>query len=170
MRFLPERPIPLPDPRDPRVTIEDVERAIRERHPVPHLTPEQAEGLMAEGHAAVFDVRGAEEFETGHLPGSVRVEPGFSPWRFAAAHGDMCSGRVVLFVCSVGLRSARLAEAVTSPLSAHRPAGVANLSGGLFRWLAERRRPPLPALHPYDDAWRALLLRMLDSMDDPVPR
>ncbi|WP_144185850.1 rhodanese-like domain-containing protein [Elioraea rosea] len=170
MRFPPERAVPLPDPRDPAVTIADVERAIRDRHPVPHLTPEQAEGLIAEGHVAVFDVRSGEEFESGHLPGSVRIEPGLSPWRFAAAHGAACSGRIALFICSVGLRSARLAETVTGPLSAHRPMGVANLSGGLFRWLAERRRPALPGLHPYDDAWRALLLRMLDSVDDAVPR
>lgn len=164
MRFLPERPrATLPDPRDPAVTLADVERAIRALHPVPHLTPEQAEGLIAEGSAALFDVRAAAEFAEGHLPGAVRVDPSLAPARFAAAHGPDCTGRVVLFACSVGLRSARLAEAVAGAIAPYRPLAVANLSGGLFRWVAERRRPALPALHPFDAAWETLLGRTLTA-------
>lgn len=151
----------LPDPRDPAVTLADVERAIRALHPVPHLTPEQAEGLIAEGSAALFDVRAETEFAQGHLPGAVRVDPAVAPAHFAAAHGPGCTGRVVLFACSVGLRSARLAEAVAGTIAPYRPLAVANLSGGLFRWAAERRRPALPALHPFDAAWGTLLHRTL---------
>ncbi|MCU0983977.1 MAG: rhodanese-like domain-containing protein [Acetobacteraceae bacterium] len=151
----------LPDPRDPAVTLADVERAIRALHPVPHLSPEQAEGMLAEGSAVVFDVRAEEEFDLGHLPGAVRVDPSLSAARLAAAHGLACAGRVALFVCSVGLRSGRMAERAASALGPFRPRGVANLSGGLFRWAAEGRRPALPGLHPFNEAWGALLARSL---------
>jgi rhodanese-related sulfurtransferase len=149
----------LPDPRDPAVTLADVERAIRALHPVPHLSPEQAEGLLGEGLAMVFDVRAEEEFAVGHLSGSVRVDPALSGGRFAATHGAACAGRVVLFVCSVGLRSGRMAERAAPALAPLRPLAVANLSGGLFRWVAERRSPALPGLHPFDAAWASLLDR-----------
>lgn len=151
----------LPDPRDPSVTLADVERAIRVIHPVPHLSPEQAEAMIGEGLACVFDVRAQEEFAAGHLPGSVRVDPAMSAARFAAAHGAACVGRMVLFVCSVGLRSGRMAERAGPALAPFRPLAVANLSGGLFRWAAERRRPALPGLHPFDAAWETLLQRTL---------
>lgn len=158
----------LPDPRDPAVTLADVERAIRALHPVPHLSPEQTEGMLAEGTATVFDVRAEVEFASGHLPGSVRVDPSQSGWRFAAAHGAACAGRVVVFVCSVGLRSGRMAERAAPALGAFRPLAVANLSGGLFRWMVEGRQPTLPGLHPFDAAWGALLMRSLRQPQSSV--
>jgi rhodanese-related sulfurtransferase len=169
MRFLPERVRPsLPDPRDPALTLADVERAIRSLHDVPHLTPEQAEGLIAEGGAVVFDVRAEAEFAEGHLPGATRLDPAMAPARFAAAHGAACTGRVALFTCSVGLRSARFAEAAAGALAPWRPLAVANLSGGLFRWAAESRRPALPGLHPFNAAWESLLHRTLAEAQSSV--
>lgn len=153
----------LPDPHDPAVTLADVERVIRALHPVPHLSPEQAEGLLGEGLAAVFDVRAEEEFAVGHLSGAVRVDPALPGGRFAAAHGAACAGRVVLFVCSVGLRSGRMAERAAPALAPFRPLAVANLSGGLFRWDVEGRRPALPGLHPFNAGWGALLVRARDT-------
>jgi rhodanese-related sulfurtransferase len=158
----------LPDPRDPAVTLADVERAIRALHPVPHLSPEQAEGMIGDGLAAVFDVRAEAEFAAGHLPGAVRVDPGLSAARFAAAHGPDCAGRVVLFVCSVGLRSGRMAERAGPALAPFRPLALANLAGGLFRWRAEGRRPALSGLHPFDAAWGALLARSLAEPQSSV--
>jgi len=149
----------LPDPRDPAVTLADVERAIRRLHPVPHLCPARAEALVAEGRARLFDVRAEAEFNEGHIPGSIRIDPATTAARFVADHGEACAGRVVLFVCSVGLRSARMAERAAAALAPFRPLAVANLSGGLFRWEAEGRRPTLPGLHPFDPAWGALLAR-----------
>jgi rhodanese-related sulfurtransferase len=151
----------LPDPRDPAVTLADVERAIRAIHPVPHLSPEQAEGMIDDGLALVFDVRAREEFAAGHLPGAVWVDPAASGERLAALHGEACAGRVALFVCSVGLRSGRMAERAGPALAQFQPLAVANLSGGLFRWQAERRHPALPGLHPFNAAWASLLNRML---------
>lgn len=161
MRLLPDRAAGLPDPRDPAVTLADVERAILRRHPVPHLRPAHAEALIAERRATVFDVRSEAEFEEGHIPGSIRLDPATGAERFLGDHGEGCGGRVLLFVCSVGLRSARMVERVIGPLGPVRPHAVANLSGGLFRWHAEGRRPPLPGLHPFDPAWEALLRRTL---------
>jgi rhodanese-related sulfurtransferase len=159
MRFLPERVARLPDPRDPAVTLADVERAIRRLHPVPHLSPARAEALIADGRARLFDVRAEAEFAEGHIAGATRLDPATTAERFVADHGRACAGRVVLFVCSVGLRSARMAERVADAPGPFRPLAVANLSGGLFRWAAEGRRPPLPGLHPFDTAWGALLER-----------
>jgi rhodanese-related sulfurtransferase len=162
MRFLRELTPPrLPDPRDPAVTLADVERAIRRLHPVPHLTPEQAETLLAEGSAALFDVRADAEFREGHIAEAIRLDPATTAERFVADHGGNCAGRFVVFACSVGLRSARMAERVADALSAFAPAAVANLSGGLFRWEAEGRRPALPGLHQFDAGWGALLERTL---------
>ena len=163
MRFLPERAARLPDPRDPAVTLADVERAIRRLHPVPHLSPEQAEALLAEGSATLFDVRAEVEFREGHIAGATRLDPATTAERFVADHGGACAGRFVVFACSVGLRSARLAERVAGALPAFAPAAVANLSGGLFRWEAEGRRPALPGLHPFDAAWGALLERTREA-------
>lgn len=163
MRFLPERAAGLPDPRDPAVTLADIERAIRRLHPVPHLSPEQAEALLAEASAVLFDVRAEAEFRVGHIAGATRVDPATTAERFVAGHGGDCAGRIVVFACSVGLRSARMTERVSGALSAFGPLGVANLSGGLFRWEAEGRRPALPGLHPFDAGWGALLARTLED-------
>lgn len=161
MRFLPERCAGLPDPRDPAVTLAHVEQAIRRLHPVPHVTPQELEALLASAGTVLFDVRTEAEFRVGHLPGAIRLDPAIKTERFVALHGAGCAGRVIVFACSVGLRSARLAERVGPALSALGPVSVANLLGGLFRWYAEARRPALPALHPFDQAWGTLLERTL---------
>lgn len=158
----------LPDPRDPAVTLADVEREIRRLHRVPHVSAEEAEAWLGAADAVVFDVRPEAEFVCGHLPGAVRVDPSLSAARFAAAHGAAVAGRAALFVCSVGLRSARLAERVTPALAPFRPRIAANLSGGLFRWAAEGRKPALPGLHPFDGAWGALLSRALAQRQSSV--
>ena len=107
----------------------------------------------------LLDVREAEEYAVSHLPGALRVDPDASTDALAAAlPADFDGSRPVVVYCSVGYRSARMAERLQS-------AGVAdvrNLEGSIFRWANEGRPvvrdgTPVRAVHPFDATWGRLL-------------
>lgn len=112
----------------------------------------------------LLDARSADEYAVSHLPGAIRVDPdaGVDAWRAAVAEaraGDPAGEQPVVVYCSVGLRSARVAQAL-------RESGVGdvrNVRGSLFRWAAEGRPlvgpdgQPATVAHPYDAVWGRLL-------------
>ncbi|MFN3843225.1 MAG: rhodanese-like domain-containing protein [Rehaibacterium terrae] len=111
LRFL--RSLFTPDPRD--------------------LSPPQAVRLIDEG-ARVVDVREANEFAAGHLPGAIRVPLGTIRRHGPAAlqrHGLDPQRQPLLLVCRSGARS-RAAMALLSRVPG---AQVFNLRGGLTAWL-----------------------------------
>ena len=137
-----------------------VERDLAHRHPgLPTTTPEAlARRLGSDRPPPLLDARTPAEFAVSHLPGARRVDPGAT----AAALADALAGtdrqREVVVYCSVGVRSARIAERL-------RRAGfenVENLGGSVFRW-ANQGRPlvrdgrPAETVHPYNAAWGRLL-------------
>ncbi|MDE2907508.1 MAG: rhodanese-like domain-containing protein [Acidobacteriota bacterium] len=149
-----------------------VERMIAEEFPdVPGLTTrELAERLAADPAGVVLlDARAAGEFAVSHLPGAHHVgSDAAAATRLAAA----APGAPLVRYCSVGYRSAALVERLRG--MGHMNA--VNLEGSIFRWAAEGRPAYRGAVrvaqvHPYDDAWGALLPRPLWAFapDAPAP-
>jgi rhodanese-related sulfurtransferase len=161
------RPVLTPwtlDPSDPAVSLEDVEREVILRHPVPDITPTGLATLLARGGATLFDVRTDEEYEAGHLAGAVRIEPGTSAAEIIRLYRDRLDDGPVIFYCTVGVRSSQMMMATLRELAPHAKAGVYNLRGGIFRWTVDGRtlvrgtEPGKP--HPYNDSWGQLLARI----------
>ncbi|WP_291296227.1 rhodanese-like domain-containing protein [Elioraea sp.] len=158
----------LPDPRDPATTLNSVEDAVSRLVPVPEITvPALAARMTWDGPRplVLFDVRTAEEFATGHLPGAIRIEPELSSAAFAAAHGQRVAGADVVLYCAVGWRSGVLIDRLRGRIASHASASMANLRGGVFRWHAEGLKLTASSapgfVHPFDEAWGVLLNRIV---------
>lgn len=129
------------------------------RHDFPGVTPTGREPLarwLADPRRdppVLLDVRTRAEYDVSHLPGAIRVEPGAAP-----ASVNVPKDRPIVTYCSVGYRSAALAEQL-------RAAGfqdVVNLEGSIFRWAnegrpLERDGHPTDTVHPYNPTWAMLL-------------
>ena len=79
------------------------------RSEVREATVEEAEALAARG-AAVVDVREADEWEKGHVPGAVFIPRGFLELRIEEKVPDKT--RPVVVYCAGGTRSALGAKAL----------------------------------------------------------
>jgi rhodanese-related sulfurtransferase len=82
---------------------------------------------LREAGAQVVDVREADEWRRGHIPGSLLM-----PLRSVAQRGpsELDRGRPVLVVCAIGHRS----KAAARSLGGLGFAEVFNLHGGLAAW------------------------------------
>ncbi len=151
------------DPADPRVSLEDVEREVAQRYPVPDIAPATLAGMLAGGKVVLFDVRTEEEFTAGHLPDAIRVEPGMGAEEFLSLHRERLDGAPVVFYCAVGVRSSQMMMRTLERIVPHAGKGVFNLRGGIFRWTADGRvlvRGNKPGqAHPFDEGWGKLLTR-----------
>ncbi len=153
------------DPSRPEVTLDDVEREVVLRYRVPDMSVASLERAIAAGAVTVFDVRTAEEYEAGHIPGAIRVDPEMTPQAFLAEHGGQLGRKPAVFYCAVGVRSSRIMARFLREVAPAASAGVHNLRGGAFRWVAEGRTLVAGAepgqLHPFDSDWEKLLQRTL---------
>lgn len=146
-------------------SLSEVEQDVTEDYPgIAHVMPDAVIGKPAGKDVVLFDVREAGEFAVSRLPGAVRIQPGMSAAKFIAQYGAMTKGKQVVFYCSVGVRSSKFAEAVKKQLAAQGASGVANLTGGIFRWHNERRTLENGAgqtdiVHPYNRRWGQLVNR-----------
>jgi len=151
------------DPTDPRVTLADVEREVVRRYRVPEMTPAALAGQLPGDEVTLFDVRTAEEFEAGHLPGAIRIEPGSTAEEILRLHRDRIAAGPVVFYCAVGVRSSDLMMRTLAQIAPHARAGLYNLRGGVFRWSTEGRalvsRAAPGRAHPFDENWGRLLAR-----------
>src|SRR5918911_1531302 len=77
----------------------------------------------------LVDVREAEEFEAGHIPGAVHVPRSYLETRIENAVPDK-SGRVILY-CASGNRSAWAADALQKVLGYE---NVESMKGGITLW------------------------------------
>lgn len=141
-----------------------VEAAVRADFPaLAHLSSAELAAAMARGEdVAIFDVREEDEFAVSRLTGAQRVEPGAWGWQFVRDHGAGLAGKTVVFYCSVGVRSSKLAARVEKALRERGVKGVYNLEGGIFRWHNERRglvdaHGITDRVHPYDGNWGKLI-------------
>ncbi len=149
------------DPTDPGVTLADVEREVGRFYGKPEISATDLRKRLSGKRIALFDVRSAEEFAAGHLPGAIHVDPDTTADGFLAAHLDKLQGREAVFYCAVGVRSAVLMQRLAG--AGRMPAEAYNLRGGIFRWVADggslaaASGPGAP--HPYNAAWGQLLHR-----------
>ena len=157
-------------------SLDEVEKDVTADYPsVRHVLPDAVPAADSPvGGVVLIDVREAEEFAVSHLPGALRADPDMDPDEFMAAFGDKVAGKQVLFYCSVGVRSSKLAERVGAQLAAAGAAGYANLSGGIFRWHNERRTltgstGQTDLVHPYNRKWGALIDRQPQISYTPIP-
>ena len=101
----------------------------REGREIRSITRISADGLeeeLAAGRVSVVDVRGATEWEAGHIPGASNVFVGELPERLDEIPRD----RPVVVHCQSGARSAIAA----SVLSANGFDNVIDLPGGFAEW------------------------------------
>ncbi len=123
--------------------------------------------------ALLFDARAPEEYAVSRIPGAVRVDPDITVDGFLAFFSDRVAGREVVFYCSVGVRSSKLADRLKEKLAAAGARGTFNLEGGLFRWHNEGRNVvdafgPTERIHPYDSFWGGLIVRQDRIATKPV--
>lgn len=130
---------------------------------VQHLpTQTLAEKLKQRDGLLVLDVREEAEYAVSRIPGAVRVDPGIWRRSFLNRFGEMARGKTVVFYCSVGVRSSRLAAAVQDALKEQGARGVFNLDGGIFAWHNEGRalvnaQGPTRFVHSFDSRWGKLI-------------
>ena len=102
----------------------------------------------------ILDARSEAEYAVSHLKQSKRIEPNDPNLAIFTGSKD----KPIVVYCSVGYRSARIAERLQQ-------AGfsvVYNLEGSIFQWANEGRpvfkdERPTMLVHPYDDLWGKLL-------------
>jgi rhodanese-related sulfurtransferase len=144
--------------------MEDVEREVIRRYQVPDVAASTLAAKLAHSGLTLFDVRTTAEFEAGHLPGAIRIEPGTSASEILRLHRDKLKEGPAVFYCAVGVRSSQLMLQTMRQLAPHVPNGLYNLRGGVFRWTADGR--PLVKgtefgkAHPFDENWGQLLARI----------
>ncbi len=147
-------------------SLESVQKRIEKRNPdIAHISGHTLAAALARGEKVVlFDVREAGEFAVSHLPGAVRVDPAIRSSAFLKSHGHLVAGKKVVFYCSVGVRSTRLAASVKTELLARGANSVSNLRGGIFAWHNDGRdlvndHESTDYVHPYDESWGRLVKR-----------
>ncbi len=137
---------------------------IRADHPtIEHMSGSQ---LLKEGgnpqNTIIFDVREKHEFDVSHISGAIRVDPAIWTSTFISRYAKQTNGKKVIFYCSVGIRSSRLASRVGSRLLTSGAAKVANLEGGIFLWHRSRykmvnAKGRTNKVHTFNSYWGKLL-------------
>lgn len=132
---------------------------------VQHIGAAALTEWLAKGEEVLLlDVRESDEFAVSHLEGAQRVDPGIWRWTFMNRFGKSVAGKTVVFYCSVGVRSSRLAARVQAALGDAGVKAVFNLDGGIFTWHNERRpltdgTGPTNFVHSFDARWGKLVDR-----------
>ncbi len=105
----------------------------------------------------LLDARSEEEYAVSHLDHAQLITPS-SDATLPGSLGEMAKDTPIVVYCSVGYRSAKVAQQLEQ-------AGfrqVFNLEGGLFEWANEGRSmvkegQPTAQVHPYNATWGKLL-------------
>lgn len=147
--------------------LDKIHESIVERYPtVEHISSNELVSLQGET-VLFFDIRKESEFSVSHLESATRIAPETGAAEFLAEYGDRIHGKTVVFYCSVGERSSRLAETINQYQAASKEATtyrIVNLEGGIFKW--HNNHLPLfkegiqtDSVHPYNIFWGRLLER-----------
>ena len=147
-------------------TLEGVRAQVKQDYDgVAHLSTEAlAAALARKDDVLLLDVREEREYAVSRIPGAVRVDPGVWSWSFLRQHAEAAKGKTVVFYCSVGVRSSRLAARVQKALKENGAKAVFNLDGGIFHWHGQERRlsnakGETRFVHPFDRHWGQLVSR-----------
>ena len=155
----------LPDPTDPRTTLQGVEEAVARLLPEPEITTAALAARMAAGEPIILvDTREPDEYAQSHLPGALRVAPDASATAILAQYRALMADATVIVYCSVGWRSGLVVQAIRRAAEQAPAKAVFNLRGGIFRWHAEGRPlefgPGASGVHPFSRDWGQLLKRL----------
>ncbi|HEX7050892.1 MAG TPA: rhodanese-like domain-containing protein [Longimicrobiales bacterium] len=104
----------------------------------PQTTPADLAARLADGAVTVLDVRAADEWAAGHIPGSAAPAGGLHHiplGRLVERLDEIPRDRPLIVHCQSGARSA----IATSVLEANGIPGAINLRGGFAAWQAEGR-------------------------------
>lgn len=109
----------------------------------------------------VLDARNEVEYAISHLQASSRIDPGHPN---LAELAGVPKDKPIVVYCSVGYRSARIAELLEREGFSH----VYNLEGSIFKWANEGRPvfkgdSPAMLVHPYNARWGKLLRSSIRS-------
>lgn len=147
-------------------TLDSVREQVRRNYSTVEQLPTGtfAQTLAQRPDILLLDVREELEYAVSHIPGAVRVDPGTWRWEFLRRYGDKARGKTVIFYCSVGVRSSRLAASVQAALKEEGAIRVFNLDGGIFAWHNEERalvnrKGATSHVHPFDKYWGKLVKR-----------
>lgn len=137
-----------------------LEKNLEQEFPkIQHADPFMVRTMIEENKrsAVLIDVRETDEFAVSRIPGAIRISPNADPESIASAIGDL-SGKTLIFYCSVGYRSSKLASAAQPVLKLQGVSEILNLRGGVFAW--HNAQLPLandqtqtPFVHPYNERW-----------------
>ena len=92
------------------------------------LHPSELDAMLANGSALLIDVREADEFATGHIPGALNIPLS----RFSPAGIPDADGRTVVLQCAGGKRSGMALDRCIQASAAI----DTHLAGGLAAWKA----------------------------------
>lgn len=150
-----------------------IEWLVNKRFDVPEITAEEAQAILSDdaGNWLVVDVREPEEYAVSHLPGAIRISLDTDRETFTQQFGGALAGKHVLFYCSVGQRSSKLAARLQDAVRDAGGADIANLRGGIFRWHGEHgtlvnAEGSVGRIHPYNAVWGRLMPR--ENPPDPT--
>ena len=143
------------------------QKVVKDYKTVSHITASSLSEMDSKDYVLI-DVRESEEFAVSHIAGAIWVDPEIDADRFLSLYGDLISGRSVIFYCSVGVRSSRLAEKIQRSEAFQTPVQIYNLEAGVFGWHNEKR--PLVQrskdvirstefIHPYNRWWGRMINR-----------
>ena len=144
-----------------------VKRTIRNRYPeVRQLSTDELYAILPSPDAPLLiDARSLPEYRVSHLKGARRAE---NASQAIEALADTRKDRPIVVYCSVGYRSAALAQ----ELARRGYTRVANLEGSIFEWANKgypvyRGSDRVRVVHPYDSSWGTLLEGRLWSTGQP---
>lgn len=131
---------------------EEIDRLISRQYPkVAHVEIDALHAALLRGEKPLLiDARAPEEYAVSHLPGAINLT--------AAKEVPPDKDREIVVYCSVGVRSASLAQ----QLQELGFTNVRNLRGSIFAW-ANRGYPlrsgttEVRAVHPFDRKWGRLV-------------
>jgi rhodanese-related sulfurtransferase len=155
------RPPALPDPADPATSLDAIERALFRATPLPECSSGELASWIGSPGLRLFDLRGADAYAAGHIPGAEPASPFEAPTAFLAAQGAALPGRIAVFADLVGEASTAFLARLRPAFGAQRPLAALRLRGGVMRWWAEGRALGGEGhlLLP-DGAWRGFAARL----------
>ena len=82
----------------------------------------------------IFDVREKDEYAVSHIKDAKLLPP--STWKssFFRKFGDQIKGKQIIFYCSVGVRSSKMAKYLGQSLKEKGAKEIYNLEEGIFGW------------------------------------
>ena len=162
----------MADTKNAKTAIQAVDKfhqGVVKRYPtVEHISTKQLAQMPRES-VLLFDVREATEFNVSHLAHAIRVDPDINPGTFLTQHSHKMHGKTIIFYCSLGERSSKLAQAVLDTAAAT-DVSIVNLEGGLFKWHNEQRTVVDASgvtenIHSYSRFWQRYLVHQTQILN-----